>query len=205
MLEFLGDAVVWGESHALAAQFLYVLFVVIATVFFMPGSIAMMVAGFVFGFAPGVLLAAVAIPLAAQSAFEIGRWLLRTFIAERIAAQPRLQAIENALQQQSFMIVILTRISLVVPFNVLNYFFGATSVKSGTHLAATAVGMLPAIVLYVYLGSVAQDLQQVMSGDAAPSQLGVWLAAIGFVVIAVLTWIIHRAGTRALQNYMPGQ
>ena len=205
MQELLATAVLWGEQHAYVAPLLYVLFVIIGTILFMPGSLAMMTSGFVFGFVPGAMIAALAIPLAGQSAFTIGRRLARSWVERKIADKPRLRAIESALQQRSFLIVALTRVSLLVPFNVLNYFYGATSVKSKTHFLATALGMLPAVVMYAYLGSVAKSLQQVLSGEVAPTQLGVWLAIVGSTVIIFVTAIIHRTASRALQKYMPDQ
>ena len=97
----------------------------------------------------------------------------------------------------------MTRLSLVIPFNVLNYAYGITSVRPRVHLFATTLGMLPAVVLYVYLGTLARDLGQILSGEATPSELGYWIAAAGISAIVILTWAIHRAASRALQRHLP--
>ncbi len=49
---------------------------------------------------------------------------------------------EKGLQEEAFLIVVLTRLSLIIPFNVLNYAYGVTSVTARTHLVATTLGML---------------------------------------------------------------
>jgi len=192
----------WGRDHPLAAPTIYVVCVVLATMLFLPGSIAMMISGYLFGFIPGFLLAAVAIPLGAQAAFELARWVARPWVRKKIDGDARLHAIEMALAEEAMLIVILTRLSLVVPFNLLNYLYGATSVKAFTYFIATAVGMLPAVALYVYLGTLARDLGQILSGSAAPPELGYWIFGIGIIAIVAATWFIHRTATKALKKHL---
>ncbi|HNP64730.1 MAG TPA: TVP38/TMEM64 family protein, partial [Woeseiaceae bacterium] len=169
------ELVSWGRQHAVAGPVAYVVFVIIATVLFLPGSVAMMIGGFLFGFLPGLSLAIIAIPVGAQCAFETGRWLVRPWVARRVEHMPRMRSIELALREEAFLIVVLTRLSLIIPFNLLNYAYGATSVNARTHFGATTIGMLPAIALFVYLGTLAHDLGQILAGNAAPPELGYWL------------------------------
>jgi len=122
-----------------------------------------------------------------------------------VADNQRMHAIEAALREEAFVIVVLTRLSLILPFNLLNYAYGATSVRAATHLLATAIGMLPAIALYVYLGTLAHDLGQILSGEAAPSELGYWIIGAGIAAIAAATWVIHRTATRALERHLNEQ
>lgn len=163
----------------------------------------MMIAGFLFGLAPGFLFAAIAIAVGAQCAFLVARKGGRHWVEEKVAGNARIQAIETGLQDEAFLIVTLTRLSLVIPFNVLNYAYGVTSVTPRIHLAATTLGMLPAVALYVYLGTLARDIGQILSGEATPSELGYWIAAAGVTAIIVLTWAIHRTASRALARHLP--
>ena len=119
-----------------------------------------------------------------------------------MAGNARMQAVEAALSDEAFLIIVLTRLSLIIPFNVLNYAYGATAVRAGTHLLVTLVGMLPAVALYVYLGTLARDIGQILSGEAAPSDLGYWLIAGGVAAIAAATWVIHRTATRTLERHL---
>ena len=195
----------WGQSHPVSGPLVYIVFVMIATVLFLPGSVAIMIAGFLFGFLPGLLIAAAAIPLGAQCAFEFGRWVLRGWVRRRVADNPRMRVIEAALREEAFIIVVLTRLSLIIPFNLLNYAYGATAVRASTHLLATAIGMLPAIALFAYLGTLARDVGQILSGNAAPTELGYWIIGAGIAAIAAATWIIHRTATRALEKHLNEQ
>ncbi len=195
----------WGRQHAIAGPLAYVVFVIIATTLFLPGSVAMMIGGFLFGFLPGVALAIVAIPVGAQCSFELGRWLVGPWIRRKARDMPRVQSIELALREEAFLIVVLTRLSLIIPFNVLNYVYGATSVDARTHFGATAIGMLPAIALFVYLGTLAHDLGQIIAGKASPPELGYWLLIGGLIAIGGATWVIHRAASRVLENHLEGK
>lgn len=201
--DWIAVVVEWSKMHPVAGPVIYVAFVVVATVLFVPGSGSMMIAGFLFGLLPGVLFAAIAIAAGAQSAFLAGRMVARHWVEEKVAANQRMQAIEKGLREEAFLIVVLTRLSLVIPFNVLNYAYGITSVRARTHLIATTVGMLPAVGLYVYLGTLARDLGEILSGDATPSDLGYWIAAAGITAIVILTWAIHRTASRALARHLP--
>lgn len=192
----------WVRQHPVAGSAVYIVGVVIATVLFVPGSGSMMIAGFLFGLLPGFVLAAIGITLGAQCAFLAGRKFARHWVEHRVAGYPRLHAIEKGLREEAFVIVTLTRLSLVIPFNVLNYAYGITSVRAGVHFVGTAVGMLPAVFLYVYLGTLARDLGQILSGEATPSELGYWIAAAGIAAIIVLTWSIHRVASRALERHL---
>ncbi len=193
----------WAQQHPVIGPLAYIVAVVIATVLFVPGSVSMMIAGYLFGVMSGILIAAIGIAAGAQCAFLVGRKAARHWVEKRVSGNPRLQAIEKGLHEEAFLIVMLTRLSLVIPFNVLNYAYGITSVRPRVHLFATTLGMLPAVVLYVYLGTLARDLGQILSGEATPSELGYWIAAAGVTAIVILTWAIHRAASRALQRHLP--
>lgn len=195
----------WAQANSLAGAAVYIVCVVLATVLFVPGSGSMMIAGYVFGLAMGTLVSAIAITLGAQCAFLTGRLVARSWVASKVAGNGRIMAIEAGLREEAMLIVILTRLSLVIPFNLLNYAYGITSVRAGVHFMATAVGMFIPVVLYVYLGTLARDIGQLLSGTTASSTLGYAIVASGIGVIVILTWVMHRAASRALERHLPPQ
>ena len=193
-------AATWSRERPVAGALTYIVVVGVATVAFLPGSVSMMLGGFLFGTMLGSMYALVGIALGAQLAFFAGRMLGRSWIEQRLHDNERMRAIDSAIHEQAFTIVLLTRLALLIPFNILNYIYGITAVRPLTYFRATVAGMLPVVVLYVYIGSLARNVGQIMSGEAAPSQLAYWLAGAGFVVIAAVTWLIHRAASRALKS-----
>ncbi|MCP4299694.1 MAG: TVP38/TMEM64 family protein [Gammaproteobacteria bacterium] len=193
----------WAQRHPIAGPIAYIACAIAATVMFIPGSVSMMIGGFLFSLGPGFLFTSIGIAAGAQLAFLTARMGARQWVEKKVAANQRIKAIEKGLQEEAFLIVVLTRLSLIIPFNLLNYAYGVTSVRARTHLIATTTGMLPAVALYVYLGTLARDLGQILSGEATPSDLGFWIAGAGITAIVVLTWTIHRAASSALARHLP--
>jgi uncharacterized membrane protein YdjX (TVP38/TMEM64 family) len=148
-----------------------------------PLSIA---AGFVYGFwaLPIVLVAATG---AATLSFLAARYLLRDRVRAFLAGRPRLIAIDQAVAEEGWRIVALLRLSPAVPFNLQNYLFGATAVPLSHYVAATAIGIVPGSLLYVYLG---------VLGSAARHGGGAWLewllSGIGLLATVAAAMLIAR-------------
>src|SRR5690242_15463369 len=126
---------------------------VVATVLFVPGSVLTLGAGAVFGVALGSVCVSISATLGATAAFLVGRYLARDAIARKIAKSEKFAAIDRAVADEGWKIVLLTRLSPVFPFTLLNYAFGLTRVKLGHYVLASWIGMIPGTVMYVYLGS----------------------------------------------------
>jgi len=189
-----------NEFHPVAVPVAYVLIVAFATILMLPGWISMMIGGVLFGLVPGLPCALLGIVAGAFGAFLAGRALGRDWVERRLGDSLRLQALDEAVDAQSFYIVFLTRFAIVLPFNVLNYAFGLTRVRMSTYLAATSLGMLPAVLLYVYLGTLAGSVGQILDGEVLPAGELYWIVAIAVAAIVSVIWIVQRAARRALQN-----
>jgi uncharacterized membrane protein YdjX (TVP38/TMEM64 family) len=198
--EWLDQLQQWNKTYPVAVPIVYVLVVIIATVAFFPGWISMMMGGLLFGLIPGAPYALMGITIGAFGAFLVGRILGRSWVEKRMGDSLKLQALDEAVDAQSFYIVFLTRFAIVLPFNVLNYAFGLTRVSKVTYIVATALGMLPPVLLYVYLGTLADDFGQILAGEVRPAIGAYWIAAIAIVAIAAIIWIVQRAARRVLQN-----
>lgn len=201
---WLEQAALLYARHPVAVPAAYVAAVTVATVVLFPGWISMMLGGLLFGLLPGLPLALLGITAGAFGAFLAGRSLGRSWVERRMGDSLKLQALDEAVDAQSFYIVFLTRFAIVLPFNLLNYAFGLTRVTNTTYVAATALGMLPAVLLYVYLGTLADDFGAILAGDARPASGTYWIAAVAVVAIVAVVWIVQRAARRALQQKQLG-
>lgn len=190
----------WAGQHPLLGAAAYILLTILATAAMLPGWISMMLAGLVFGLTMGLVYAMLGIVGGAAAAFLVGRTLARPWVERRIAGNANLMALDDALDEQAFMIVALTRIALVLPFNFLNYAYGVTRVNIGVYVAGTAVGMLPIAGFYVYLGTLANDMSQILDKGANIGSNVWWAAAVAFVAIVAVVLIVRRALHRALRR-----
>ncbi len=178
---------------------LFILLYILASVFFLPGSILTLGAGAVYGVVWGSIWASIASTLGASAAFLIGRYLARDRIASKIAAKPSFAAIDEAVALQGWKIVGLTRLSPVFPFNLLNYAFGLTKVEFGHYVLASWLGMMPGTVMYVYLGYAARAATEASEASAAQTALKV----AGLIATIAVTVLITRTATKALAEAVP--
>jgi uncharacterized membrane protein YdjX (TVP38/TMEM64 family) len=173
---------------------------VVATVLLLPGSILTVGAGAVFGLVKGAVTCSIAATLGATAAFLVGRYLAREAVARKLEAYPRFRAIDEAVAREGWKIVGLTRLSPVFPFNVLNYAFGITRVSLGHYVVASWIGMMPATVTYVYLGSLAGDLATLGQGRHARTPADWVLFAVGLLATAGVTAYVTRLARGALDR-----
>lgn len=189
-----------ASDHPVAGAFAYMFVTIVATALLTPGWILMMLGGLVFGAVLGFLYAMAGIVGGAVAAFFVGRTVARKWVERRIAANEHLLALDDALEDQAFTIVALTRVALVFPFNVLNYAYGVTRVNAPVYAAGTALGMIPIVGFYVYLGTLADDIGQILTNGADVGDGAWWAAAMAAVAIVSVVLVVRRALNRALEK-----
>jgi len=193
-LTWVADLGWWG---ALAFSGLYV----IATIAFLPGSVLTLGAGVLFGPLWGSVVVFCSATAGAIAAFSIGRYWVRDWVMRRLAqGNANFVALDRAVAQDGFKIVLLTRLSPLFPFNALNYLYGLTGVRLRDY-AIASVGMLPGTVMYVYLGASFKSLAEVFAGgDRAktPQEWALFILGLGATV--AVTVVITRIARRALRT-----
>jgi uncharacterized membrane protein YdjX (TVP38/TMEM64 family) len=200
--EWLALGVEWIQAHRTLAWIVFVTTYVVATVFVVPAFILTLAGGFVFGLPVGVALVSAGSVFGASAAFLVGRFLARDWVAKKIENLPRFQALDRATKNEGFLIVFLTRLSPLFPFNLINYGLALTSVRFRDYFLASWIGMLPVTVLYVYIGSAAQDLAELTSGDVQGGTAGRILLFVGLAATLILTIIITRKATSTLSDHL---
>ena len=195
-----------GRGAGLAGALLYGVVYVASAVLLIPGSVLTLAAGFAWGPVWGVALVSPASVLAATAAFALGRTLLRGHVERRIGSDPRVAAIDRALGESGFKLVLLLRLSPVLPFNLLNYALSLTRVRLRDFVLGSALGMFPATVLFVHVGSLVTSGAELLSGrrpsaGAAGSVL-TWAGLLATLAVVVLVTRVSRA---ALQKALAEQ
>jgi uncharacterized membrane protein YdjX (TVP38/TMEM64 family) len=172
----------------------------IATIAFIPGSLMTLGAGIVYGVVQGSIYVLVGASLGAILAFLVGRYLAREWVASKIQANSKFKAIDEAVSREGFKIVLLTRLSPIFPFNLLNYAFGITGVSLRDY-ALGCIGMLPGTVLYVYIGSLVGSLAKLGTEPAAVDPTLYWtVRGIGLAATIAVTVYVARIARQALSE-----
>ena len=120
-----------------------------ALVSFPPAFLLTLAAGAFYEIVPATIAISLGSTFAATCAFLLGRTLARGWVEARMEKQPLFKALDAAVAGSGFRIVLLTRLSPLLPFVVLNYAYGLTKVKVRDFVLASWVGMLPGTLLYI--------------------------------------------------------
>ena len=168
----------------------------------LPGSILTLGAGYLFGLGYGFAIVSFASTVGATCAFLVGRFFAREWVAGKLSAMPRFSALDRAVGARGAAVVLLTRLSPAFPFTLLNYALGLTQVPLKTYVLVSWLGMMPGTLLYVYLGSIAQNLTAVFSGELAESPVGNTLLYLGLAATLALTVLITRFASGALDQHL---
>jgi len=180
----------WVEVNPWMGVFAIILVYTIAT-----RSILTVGTGFAFGVAmnstgKGVLLATTAVFFGAFSgsicSFLLGRYLFRDCVMRLASSYPVFQAVDRALEGNGLKIMILLRLSPLIPYNALDYMSGITSVSLWSYSLAL-VAILPGVILFTFIGASASSLAA--SGEEAEknetARIFTTIFGVAFAIIGV--------------------
>jgi uncharacterized membrane protein YdjX (TVP38/TMEM64 family) len=108
--------------------------------------------------------------------------------------------VDAAVGREGFKLVLLLRLSPLIPFNLLNYILSLTRVTTGRYVLGSFIGMLPGTAVYVYLGSLAPAAAELSRAAAGRSDARTSLYAAGLAATVAVAVITTRAARRALQS-----
>lgn len=202
MTQYLVIVLEWTQGLGAWGPAIVAAFYILACLLLFPGSIITVAAGLLFGVPVGIVSAVIGSNLGACAAFLVGRTIVRDRLAQKIAGRPRFAAIDEAVSRDGFKIVLLLRLSPMLPFNILNYALGLTKVSFRDYALASMIGMLPEILVLVYFGSVARSL----AGGITPAQVATPLENpiffwIGFAVTIAVAVLVTRIAHRRLKTF----
>ena len=198
-------SIMWVKSLGLFGPIAFMIIYNLATLLFIPGSLLTLKGGCLFGVFWGSVYVLIAALLGATFAFIVGRYLSRDWVCRQMEKNPKFKAIDRAVAKEGWKIVLLTRLSPLFPFNLLNYAFGVTQVSLKDYILGS-LGIIPGTVMYVYLGSLAGDLAT-MNISNQPSnfetQIGQWvMQAVGLIATVAVTVYITKIAQKALNESM---
>lgn len=194
----LREALQWIDSLGMLGIIAFIALYIIATVAFFPGSILTLGAGVIFGAVWGSLYVFIGATLGATVAFLVGRYLARGWVAGKIADNKKFAAIDQAVGKEGLKIVLLTRLSPIFPFNLLNYTFGITGVSLKDYFIAS-VGMIPGTIMYVYIGSLAGNLAMIGTEAQPTNPTLQWaIRILGLIATVAVTVYVTQIARKAL-------
>ncbi len=133
---------------------------IIAIVFILPGSWLSLLAGFLYGPLLGTLIVFISAFLGASISFFLSKKLFYLRVQNIVKKFSKLSLLEKVINKGGLQLIILTRLSPLFPFSLLNYFYGINKI-SYKNFSISLFCILPGSYLYCSLGSFANNLSEI--------------------------------------------
>merc|ERR1711865_178244 len=163
------------------------------------------VSGYLYGTIPGALLVTASQTLGASCCLYLARWIagrpLKAWLERRWGK--KYQAIETAIEQDAFKIMLMMRLSPVIPFALSNYVAGCSKVPIGKFAAGTWLGIAPGTTFYVGLGHVMRLIEENQMSEEDREGIGkykIFIVGGGLVATAKLLHLASQRATKVLEE-----
>ncbi len=176
----------WVAAQGNWGPVIFIFAYALGTVIAFPGSALSIMAGVLFGSVVGVLVVITGATIGAALCFLIARYLLRSSVESWLGKNEKFQKLDAITQKNGSIIVAITRLVPLFPFNMLNYGFGLTKVPFLTYVFWTFLCIIPGTALYV-VGTDA--ITYSISNGEIP-----WvLVGVVALILVILTVLVSKA------------
>ena len=129
--------------------------------FFFPVAVLALAGGLLFGLFLGSIYTFAGAVLNCSVMFFLARYVGRKkaeqLIQKKLSPlwQSRLQSLNSS---GGFALLVILRLIPAVPYNLINYAFGLTSISYGTYILGSAIGIIPGTLAFINIGDKALDV-----------------------------------------------
>ena len=190
----------WIESLGALGPAAYVLVYAVLVAVAAPPTPLTVLASAMFGSVVGVVVTSLGSTLGAVIAMLAARHLLRDVLTRRFAANARFQRLNDLFERQGAIIVAVTRLVPIFPFNALNYAFGLTNVRVSTYTFWSWLCMLPMTVIVVVGADAVLAMMRASMGAGLTVDSVPWLLAIIVVLMVAILAVLVRYARRRLRE-----
>lgn len=175
----------WLKQGGIWTPVIYIALYTLATILVLPSTVLNLTGGAIFGPWLGTLWASIAAVIAAVVAFTFTRTVGRDLVAEKLAT--RWQSMDAEVRQGGLFYMFAIRLLPIIPYGLVNFAAGLTSIRFQDYLLGTILGTVPGILPFVLIGS--SGLRAMKTGDVLPL-----LGALGLtgILVAGATWYRRR-------------
>ena len=110
-----------------------------------------------------------------------------------LAEKPKVGQVLDNLQQDEFKIILLARLSPILPFAVTNVLFSFAGTKIKNFLTAGFLGMLPRTILSIWIGTQAQEIKRLIEHPNEGNISQVLVLGLIFASLLGLGYFVKRA------------
>lgn len=171
----------WLNQAGIIAPLVYIILYTIATLLLLPSTPLNLTGGVIFGTIWGTIWTSIAALIAAIMAFYFTRTIGKGIIQEKLAG--RWEAINSEITQGGVFYIFAIRLLPIIPYGLVNFVAGLTSITVKDYIIGTSLGTIPGILPFVMMGS--SGITAIQTGDFLPLLFA--LSLIG-ILVGVATW-----------------
>ncbi|MEO1669950.1 MAG: TVP38/TMEM64 family protein [Cyanobacteria bacterium J06631_2] len=175
---------VWLEQMGGLAPLIYIVLYTVGTLLILPSTPLNLTGGAIFGIWWGTLWTTIAALVAAIAAFAFTRTVGRELVSQKLKG--RWRAMDTEISQGGLFYLFAIRLLPIIPYGIVNFGAGLTSIKFKDYAIATLLGTLPGIFPFVMLGAGITSLSE---GEILPLMAAFSLIGI---LVAGATWYRRR-------------
>ena len=164
---------IWLEQMGVYAPIVYIFIYTLGTLLILPSTPLNLAGGALFGIWWGVIWTSIAAIIAAVISFAFTRSLGREYITKKLGR--KWKTLDLKIRQGGVFYMIAIRLLPVIPYGLVNFSAGLTSISFKDYLVGTSIGTLPGILPFVIMGS---GLTQLSQGDITSLIVGLTLTGI---------------------------
>jgi len=166
------------------APIIYIVLYTVGTILILPSTPLNMSGGAIFGPWMGTLWTSLAAVIAAVVAFAFTRTVGRDTVERKLAG--RWEAMDAEMRHGGLFYMFAIRLLPIIPYGLVNFAAGLTSIRFRDYLVGTVLGTIPGILPFVLMGS---GLRSLTTGNVLP-----FMAALGLtgMLVGGATWYRRR-------------
>jgi uncharacterized membrane protein YdjX (TVP38/TMEM64 family) len=170
----------WLATMGILAPVVYIVLYTVGTLLILPSTPLNLTGGAIFGIYWGILWTTIAALVAAITAFAFTRTIGRELVSQKLAGH--WSVIDTEIRQGGLFYLFAIRLLPIIPYGIVNFVAGLTSIKFKDYLIGTLLGTLPGVFPFVMMGAGITELSQ---GNILPLMLAFALTGI---LVAGATW-----------------
>ena len=140
----------WGFAAPLMSILLMITQAIVAPI---PAFLITAANGMVFGSFWGALISWMGAMMGALISFYIAHLFKGVALRKIVSNQKAVEFIKHAGEKRGFYVILLSRLLPFISFDIISYMAGLSGIRPWAFIMGTALGMLPATIVYTFLGS----------------------------------------------------
>ncbi len=187
------EPILWLQMHPEQGIWYFSLCTILTMSFALtPTTFIAALAGFLFGW-PGLGGLLLSYPLAAILGRGLGLVWFQKWGQLPLFQQERYVSFRRRLEERPFWVLVMARLSPVLPFAMTNVLLGQLRLSWPIYLLATVVGMLPRTLLSFFAGINIADIWDYWQSPSLDSSGQIWLAILFLISTLGLSLILRKA------------